>query len=739
MHPSRAGKASTRRWKRSGPRLRPAAHAVLTTTPIHGGFRAALLVGVSVLAATGALFPPTPAVAQPCVPSNQVIATSIPGPVNSDGGSVTITASGSVGNGGVAVGCAATRVDNAGNVSGVTVQTVGSVGALTNHDVITGTNIGISNGGTISQLGNSGVINGVDDGSGTAASGLSNTGSIGQLSNSGVINGVAYSFPTGIGISNTGSITQLSNSGAINGIGNNFGIGIFNFGSIGQLSNTGTIIGAGTGLSNGGVISQLGNSGTISSIGNNGFGIFNFGTISHLSNSGTISGADTGLSNTGMISQLLNRGIISGSGNDGFGIFNYVTIGELSNSGTIIGAVTGIANNGVIGQLSNSGSISGILNSGTISQLDNSGTIGGTGGTAIANLGSIGPLNNSGTISSSGAYALISSDLTVVPFCPPDTLFGCGPAQSRVINAVIGPITNSGVIAGSIEIRHQDVTIFGGSGNTFGELTGGTMTIPDGNLWFAAGNQLLAQNVTVNHGQGTVTNSGNLMLASPQSITGNYVQGSAGSLIIGIGAGTAGRLDVSGTATFLGATVVPRLLGPIGSYVLPLGQRLQVVTAQGGFLGGGVSLMQPAGLGDTGVRFDLPIDPPGSLSVVLTPSKYGNLAALGIVAGAAASAVGSSLDAARPPAGAAMTPGELSLYTPLYALAEGQIAPTLQQMAPVIYADALTVNRSTFQMVSTAINQELDVRRGAPAATYSSTQDGGSGDDDLVRWHRSVP
>jgi hypothetical protein len=487
-------------------------------------------------------------VAQPCVPSNQVIATSIPGPINSDGGSITISAFGSAGNGGVAIGCGATTVDNAGNVSGVTVQNVGSVGD-----------------------------------------------SIGALTNSGTI--------SGDGIYNEGTITQLSNSGTISD-------GIFNRGIISQLSNSGTII-----------------------------GISNVGTISQLSNSGTVSG----ISNVG-------------------------TIGQLSNSGTVSGAC----------------------------------------------------------YYPFGSYALISGS----PFCSPDSGPSCyTQAQGRV--SAIGPITNSGVIDGNIEIQHQDVTIIGGSGSVFGVLTGGTMTIPDGNLFFAGGNQLLAQNIAVSSGQGTVTNSGNLMLASPQSITGNYVQGSAGSLIIGIGATTAGRLDVSGTATLRDATVAPRLLGTIGSYVLPLGQRFQVISAQGGVQGSVGSLIQPASLGDPGVRFDLPVDPPGSLSVVLTPSNYGNLAALGIAASAAASSVGSGLDAARPAAGAAMTPGQVSLYAPLYALGADQIAPTLQQMAPAIYADAPTVNRSTFQMVSTVINRELEARRGAPAATRSSTA---TGPQDTTIW-----
>ena len=165
------------------------------------------------------------------------------------------------------------------------------------------------------------------------------------------------------------------------------------------------------------------------------------------------------------IGALTNSGTISGDG-----IYNEGTITQLSNSGTIS---DGIFNRGIISQLSNSGTISGISNVGTISQLSNSGTVSG-----ISNVGTISQLSNSGTVSGAyyypfGSYALISGS----PFCSPDSGPSCyTQAQGRV--SAIGPITNSGVIDGNIEIQHQDVTIIGGSGSVFGVLTGGTMTGP---------------------------------------------------------------------------------------------------------------------------------------------------------------------------------------------------------------------------------------------------------------------
>src|SRR5271166_4430067 len=571
-----------------------------SVAPICRSMRATLLGIASMLALAAISLPSKLALALPCSPSNQIIATSVPGPINSDGGSITITGTGLVSNSsgaGVQVDCPAATIDNAGSVvsvTGVSVRDIGSVGVLSNGGTISFSVTGISNTGTISQLSNSGTIVG-DSGS---ISGISNAGTVSELSNSGGIIG------SSVGISNTGTIGQLSNSGTSSG---------------GNLA----IFSSGTGISNTGTISQLSNSGVV----NGGFGISN-----------------TGISNGG-------------------------TIGQLSNSGGIIGSLSGGFGNGI-----------GISNAGTIGQLSNSGVISG------------------------GNFAIFSS-------------------------GTIGPITNSGAIVGNIEIQRQNVTLVGSSGNVFAILTGGNMTITDGNLSFAGGNQQLAQNITVNAGQGTVTNAGNLLLISPQSITGNYVQGSAGSLIIGIGISAAnagrlevlGRLDVSGTVTLLDATVVPRLFA-LGIVSGTIGQQFQIISAQRGVQGSLAGLIQPDNMA-AGTRFDA-LYSPSTINLVITPSSYGNLTALGIAASAAATAVGSGLDAARPNAGVAMTPNQASIYAPLYTLTADQIAPALQQMAPVIYADTLMVNRSTFQMIATAVNHELEARRGAPPSAGSSATAG---------------
>ena len=112
---------------------------------------------------------------------------------------------------------------------------------LTNLGTVSGGLYGIDNrtsdGGTITNLTNSGIINGGTDG-------ISNTGTITTFTNSGRVHGGAD------GIFNHGNstkITTLINSGTING---GSGKGISNNGTITTLTNTGTISGGTYSISN---------------------------------------------------------------------------------------------------------------------------------------------------------------------------------------------------------------------------------------------------------------------------------------------------------------------------------------------------------------------------------------------------------------------------------------------------------------------------------------------------------
>lgn len=372
------------------------------------------------------------------------------------------------------------------------------------------------------------------------------SGNVGTLTNNGIIAG------DGIGLqvaTNGDSITSVINSGLISAVTT---AAIENDGTIGTLNNRDTISAQVFGISNNGIIGTLDNSGTISS--NLHTGLINAGTIGMLSNTGTISGSLVGIYNIGSVTILSNgsNGTISG----GTGIYTDGTIGTLSNSGLISGSTNGIQNDasGNIGLLSNTGVITG---------------------------GNNGLLNNSGTITS-----LVNSG----------TIRGA----SAIYNAsggTLGVITNSGLIAGNITNANSvGLTINGGSGTSFGTLTGssggigsadmGTISNMLTNLSFNSGNLLLNDRILV--GGNTITNSGaTLQVNNNVTISGNYRQNAAATLAIGVspGAGTIGsisdtgygRLIVSGAAVIDAGSSVT--LKPVSSFGFVAGQRFVVMQA----------------------------------------------------------------------------------------------------------------------------------------------------------------
>jgi hypothetical protein len=173
--------------------------------------------------------------------------------------------------------------------------------------------------------------------------------------------------------------------------------------------------------------------------------------------------------------------------------------------------------------------------------LGGSGSGGGAPGAGLNNAGTIDAFDNEGTIDpSAGAFAILST-------------------------GSMGPITNSGQIIGNVEIDNQaGVSITGGQGKAFGSLTGGTITIGQGNLTFAGGNTALGDDIVVNGGSGTVFNNDPLMIDAPQTITGNYDQSAAGVLDFGIAGdmtGQYGCLAITGFATLDGGLELDLLDG----------------------------------------------------------------------------------------------------------------------------------------------------------------------------------
>jgi hypothetical protein len=193
----------------------------------------------------------------------------------------------------------------------------------------------------------------------------------------------------------------------------------------------------------------------------------------------------------------------------------------------------------LIATLANSGTISGGNGGAGVS-----GGPGGAGGAGLWNSGTIAALTNSGTIRGGAGGSGSPSG------APGDAIFSTGS---------IGPIANSGSIVGNVVIDNQsNVTITGGV-STLGSWTGGTITIGNGNLTFGGGKTFLRDGVTVNGGKGTVTNMDPLRIATPQAITGNFIQEATGALDLDFAGdvwGEYGALTISGLATLDGRLAI---------------------------------------------------------------------------------------------------------------------------------------------------------------------------------------
>ncbi len=418
--------------------------------------------------------------------------------------------------------------------------TITSTGTIVSSDPYAITIIGTA-GSTLGSLINSGAV------LSTAVTGSAID--IGTVSLAGIFNnatGTISAVRTGLLLrTGSSSVGVLTNAGRISGR-----TGISNFGSIGSLTNTGLISGTARGIIN-----------------NNG------GTIGTVSNAGTITvaagaaGVAGGVANNGgAMLALINTGTIVSSSSSGVGNNQTnASIGQITNSGLISGATGGLWNSGTITRVTNTGRIIGtqagmLMASGTIDTIDNSGTMsGGTFGVSIGS-GGLNSLANSGTLSAPIAVQL-----------------------SAGVSAL--NITNSGVIAGNILNRSANaLTISGGTGATFGTLTGstltnkGTITSTLANVVFASGNLVLNHNIVAT-GQ-TVSNTGaSLSLNTIVNVTGAYSQ-NAGSLIL---SPTAGSLIATGAAAVTGGTIESNFVSTgnylAGTYTLISGSSLNLAGA----------------------------------------------------------------------------------------------------------------------------------------------------------------
>jgi fibronectin-binding autotransporter adhesin len=268
---------------------------------------------------------------------------------------------------------------------------------------------------------------------------------------------------------------------------------------------------------------------------------------------------------------------------------------------------------------------------------------------------------------------------------------------------------------------------------------GGALTMADGLFYdngvIDAGAVTVANGATL-RGVGTV-NAPTLVRgtlapgASPGTLTFNAPVTLAASAIsqfdidgvgTGAGLGSHSRVIVNGAGgTFTASGVLaPRLRGMTGSasnsYVPPIGQAFQVISAAGGIAPASSfsGLTQPQGLA-AGTRFDA-IYAPTTLSLVATPAAYADLGAAGIAQTGNQKAIGAALDADRSAAGVRTSAARAAIYDPLYGLSAGQISAALNGLSPEVYAVGLMAARQAWRGTTAAVGDQLADRRGADSA-----------------------
>ena len=138
------------------------------------------------------------------------------------------------------------------------------------------------------------------------------------------------------------------------------------------------------------------------------------------------------------------------------------------------------------------------------------------------------------------------------------------------------------------------------------------------------------------------------------------------------------------------------------------------------------ALTEPASGLAAGTRFDT-LYGSNAISLAVTPSFYGNLAAAGVAESSSESAVGTALDAIRPAPGVAMDPAQSALFDPLYTLPAGNIAVGLDELAPSIYPDTMITARNSWYLMANAVSGQLAARRGLAADHAANSAPGPNG------------
>jgi uncharacterized protein with beta-barrel porin domain len=584
-------------------------------------------------------------------------------------------------------------------INGATTTYAGVISSLNNSGNLVSNKYGINNTSTIGSLTNSGSI------SGTGASGIgivnSSTGTISALNNSnGVISGGQS------GVANTGGIGTLTNSGSISGA--NYGVYNSQPVSSSTIGTLGTTIastisnvpskGSITALVNSGNINATGSTSNGTSISGTGLGNDVGATIGSLTNtsSGSISG-NIGISNSGAINTLVNNGVIGGGSGGSIGISDYGTIGALNNSGTINGSNAAILNSLTTISSAVGSTISTTTYTGSISSINNSGVIGG-GSIGVSNYVSIGSLSNTGTISGS-SYAILNGVTTV------------GSASGT---GSIGLITNSGVIAGNIENdTANSLTIAGGSGSSFGTLTGysagsaGSIVSTASNLVFSSGNILLNDDINAT-GQTVLNRGATIQLTSTRTITGNYTQTGGGLVIPTTNNGTTyGSLTVNGNAVVNNSTIT------ISGSGLKVGETFTVVSPTGT----GSYANDTSTITGTGGLISNITSSGNNLVVSLDHINYAAIASQASGAGGGMGPALNAIASLNTPAAIAF---QNTYLAPLYNLPAAQQAAAIKQLAPIQMTPSAQAASLAAAPTSSAIEQHVSAPSGGGDTGASS-------------------
>jgi outer membrane autotransporter protein len=724
------------------------------------------------------------------VTAQTVISTPTTGPYPWTSGDLSVSSSISGGTAGINATTSGGALTNSGSISGVGVDGVagaaGATGAAANGgngshpgdggpggdaaaDGTGGNGYGISNTGAIATLNNASgsTLSGVGGTGGPGGDGGHGGGAVGGnggIGANGGNGGSGGNGGNGYGFGDTGTITTLNNTGTVSGAGGNGATG--GTGGTGGGGGGGNPFGTGSGTSvnrSGDGAGGVGGVGGSGGGGGDGYGFSNAGTFTTLNNTATVrgiggSGGSGGNGGTGGIGGAGSSSFAGGpggaggtggnggNGGNGYGFGNTGTLATLNNaSGSTISGIGGSGGSdglggsgGAIGNSStaaggaggssgaggNGGNGYGISNTSTVTidSLDNGGTIIGTGGTGgtgstagadgigfgIYNSGSIDLLTNSGLITGNG-YAIFND-----------------------ASGAIGAITNAGVIAGNItNLSSNDLTLNGGTGTTFGTLTGfgsvrtiGSITNTSSNVVLGTGNLLLNDNINV--GSHAVDNNGTavLQLRQPVTITGNYNQ-AGGTLQVGVFTGTAvGRDDVQGQLAVTGNTMMTSGSVSIvaADYELAMGQRYVVVKTAGTATYGSGLAYSAGSFGATGTT-----ETSGtSTDLVVTVSPPATTASL--IHATAPNAVGALTGLA---SYTGLDSGLMNLQNAMFALDEfGSSAAsnhTGKQLAPISQASTAQAATAQTRDALNIISSHADALRLAQADGASGVSTGESG------------